>query len=142
MSDRKKELAIVVGCGTLGSRVANEIYDSGANMIVIDRNPDAFQRLGSTFGGLTITGDSCDLDVLKKADIERASTLIAVTDFENNNIFVGQAAKVLFGVKNVIVRVADKTKEAIYKDLGIQSICLAELSANAVIDYYKGGSGK
>ena len=142
MSPRKKQLAIVVGCGTLGSRVANEIYDSGANVIVIDRNPDAFQRLGSTFGGLTITGDSCDLDVLKKADIKHASTLIAVTNFENNNIFVGQAAKVLFGVKNVIVRVVDKSKEAIYEDLGIRSICLAELSANAVIDFYKGGKAQ
>ena len=140
MSDRKKELAVVVGCGTLGSRVANEIYDSGANVIVIDRNADSFQRLGSTFGGLTIVGDGCDLDVLIKADVENAQTLIAVTDFENNNIFIGQAAKILYGVNNVIVRVVDKSKEAIYKDMGIRSICLAELSANAVLDFYRGGN--
>ncbi len=140
MSNRKSNLTIVVGCGTLGARVANEIYDSGANVIVIDRNQDSFQRLESSFGGLTIVGDACDFEVLKRAEIASATTVIAVTDFENNNIFVGQAAKALFNVENVIVRVIDKNKEKIYKDMGISTICPAELSANAVIDYYKDGN--
>ncbi len=139
LNNTKKNLTIVVGCGTLGARVANEIYDSGANVIVIDRYKDSFSRLESSFGGLTIVGDACDFDVLKKAEIETANTLIAVTNFENNNIFVGQAAKVLFNVDTVIVRVIDKDKEAIYKDMDIQTICPAELSAKTVIDFYNGG---
>ena len=139
MSKEKNNLTLVVGCGTLGARVANEIYDSGANVIVIDRNGDSFNRLESSFGGLTIVGDACDFEVLKRAEIARATTVIAVTDFENNNIFIGQAAKALFNVENVIVRVIDKNKEAIYKDMGISTICPAELSANAVIDCYRGG---
>lgn len=139
LNNTKKNLTIVVGCGTLGARVANEIYDGGNNVIVVDRHKESFSRLESSFGGLTVVGDACDLDVLKKAEIEKADTLIAVTNFENNNIFVGQAAKALFNVDNVIVRVIDKDKEAIYKDMGIQTICPAELSAKTVIDFYKEG---
>ena len=139
MTNRKDNLTIVVGCGTLGARVANEIYDSGANVIVIDRTQSAFHQLESSFGGMTITGDSCDLEVLRRAGIEKATTVIAVTDFENNNIFVGQAAKLLFGVENVIVRVIHKDKEAIYKDMGISTICPVELSADAVLGIYSGG---
>ena len=139
MKNKKKNLTIVVGCGTLGARVANEIYDSGASVIVIDRAPESFRRLDSSFGGLTVVGDSCDFDVLKKAEIESANTVIAVTDFENNNIFIGQAAKALFNVENVIVRVIDVNKEEIYRDMGIRTICPARLSADAVIDFYNGG---
>lgn len=142
MSKKKKDLTIVVGCGSLGARVANEIYDTGASVIVIDRTPEAFQRLDSSFGGLTVVGDSCDFAVLKKAEIEKATTVIAVTDFENNNIFIGQAAKVLFNVENVIVRIIDMNKEKIYRDMGIRTICPAQLSADAVIDFYNGGSQK
>lgn len=139
MSKEKNNLTIVVGCGTLGARVANEIYHSGANVIVMDRKAESFHRLESSFGGLTFVGDACDLEALRRAEIEKATTVIAVTEFENNNIFVGQAAKALFNVENVIVRVIDKNKEAIYKDMGISTICPAELSANTVIDYYRGG---
>ena len=67
------------------------------------------------------------------------SRLSVVTDFENNNIFVGQMAKALYHVENVIVRVIDKQKEAIYSDMGIRTICPAELSANAVIDFHHRG---
>lgn len=142
MANKKKELTIVAGCGTLGARVANEIYHSGANVIVIDRHKDAFERLDSSFGGLTVTGDSCDFAVLKRAEIESANTVIAVTDFENNNIFIGQAAKALFNVENVIVRIVDKDKEALCSEMGIRTICPAELSANTVIDFYNGGRQK
>ena len=139
MNNRKENLTIVAGCGTLGARVANEIYHTGANVIVIDRDADAFRRLDSSFGGLTIVGDSCDFETLKRADIEKATTLIAVTNFENNNIFVGQAAKSLFNVENVMVRIIHKDKESLCTDMGISTICPAQLSADEVIEIYQGG---
>ena len=138
MTNRKNNLTIVVGCGTLGARVANEIYHTGANVIVIDRTADSFRRLESSFGGQTIVGNSCDIEVLKRADIEKATTVIAVTDFENNNIFVGQAAKALFHVDNVMVRVLHKDKESLCTNMGISTICPAQLSAEEVIELYRG----
>ena len=139
MSNRKENLTIVVGCGTLGARVANEIYHTGANVIVVDRTADSFRRLESSFGGLTIVGDGCDFEVLKRADIEKATTVIASTNFENNNIFVGQAAKALFKVENVIVRIFHKDKESLCTDMGISTICPAQLSADEVIELYQEG---
>jgi len=134
MSKKKEGLTIVVGCGELGATVATHIYDHNGNVIVIDRHKDSFSLLASSFGGMTIMGDGCDFEILRRADIEHADTVIAVTDFDNNNIFIGQTAKAIFNVKNVIVRVKDKNVEAIYKDMGIKTICPAELATNAVIN--------
>ncbi|MCM8757704.1 MAG: NAD-binding protein, partial [Candidatus Omnitrophica bacterium] len=44
---------IIVGCGRVGSELANLLSQEGHNVVVIDRNPQAFLRLGATFNGLT-----------------------------------------------------------------------------------------
>ena len=59
--------------------------------------------------------------------------------FENNNIFIGQAAKKMFNVEKVIIRIINNDLRPIYESMGIETICPAELSANAVLDFYYGG---
>lgn len=139
MGKKKTNLTIIIGCGQLGSRIANEIYHDDANVIVIDRHSESFSRLDSSFGGLTVTGDACDFEILKKAEIEKATCVIAVTDFENNNIFIGQAAKKMFNVEKVIIRIINNDLRPIYETMGINTVCPAELSASAVMDFYNGG---
>ena len=58
---------IVVGCGRVGSTVALELIEDGHDVVVIDRRADSFQRLGSDFGGRTMTGVGFDRDVLVEA---------------------------------------------------------------------------
>ena len=45
---------IVVGCGRVGSQLANMLSDNGSNVCVIDRNVDSFANLGRNFNGSTI----------------------------------------------------------------------------------------
>ena len=71
---------IVVGCGDVGSQVATLLSTEGNNVAVIDKNPSAFKRLGSTFNGLTINGYGFDEDVLKQAGIAACDMFAAVTD--------------------------------------------------------------
>ncbi len=142
MAKKRSNLTIIVGCGQLGSRIANEIYHGDANVIVIDRHQDAFSHLDSSFGGLTIVGDACDFEILRKAEIEKASCVIAVTDFENNNIFIGQAAKKLFNVEKVIIRVLNDDLRPIYEPMGIETVCPSQLTAKAVMDFYNAGGNE
>ena len=43
--------AIIAGCGLVGSRVATMLSRDGHNVSVIDKNPDAFNRLPPEFDG-------------------------------------------------------------------------------------------
>ncbi len=45
---------IVVGCGRVGSQLATLLSVEGHNVVVIDRDPEAFKRLGTLFNGITI----------------------------------------------------------------------------------------
>ena len=46
---------IVVGCGRVGSQLASMLSENGNNVSVIDENPAAFDNLGGSFNGTTVT---------------------------------------------------------------------------------------
>ena len=51
---------IVVGCGRVGSQLANMLSDNGANVYVIDVAAESFANLGRGFNGTKIQGIGFD----------------------------------------------------------------------------------
>lgn len=132
--DKKSDenYTIVIGCGRLGANLANTLSDEGGNVLIIDKSKDAFRKLSPSFGGLSITGDALDLDVLQEAQINKASVVVAVTNSDNANIMVAQIARELFKIKRVIARLYDPERECVYREFGIDTICPAILSAKEI----------
>jgi trk system potassium uptake protein len=48
---------IIVGCGRVGSELANILQKEKHNVVVIDKDPKSFKRLGSNFNGITLAGN-------------------------------------------------------------------------------------
>src|SRR3989338_1812742 len=113
---------IIVGCGRVGSELAKLLSAEGHDLVVIDKNPSAFDRLGGTFNGLTLVGNGFSLSLLKQAGIEKADAFCAVTNCDNTNLVSAQAAKKIFKVPKVIARVYDPQRAHIYKALGLDII--------------------
>lgn len=128
----KKNYTIIVGCGRLGSNLADALSTQGENVLVIDENKDNFKRLSSNFGGLTLRGDGTDVNKLIEAKIAAATTVISVTNDDNTNIMIAQMAKEIFNVKQIIARIYDPQCESIYNSLGISTICPSTLSSNEI----------
>lgn len=129
---KEKNYTVIIGCGRLGANIANEISNEGSNVLIIDESSDAFRRLASNFGGLSVVGDGTDLDKLREIKLEDASTVIAVTNDDNTNIMIAQIARELFSVERVIARLYDPKCETVYRDLGINTICPSALSAKEI----------
>ena len=113
---------IIVGCGRVGSQLAQILSPEGHNVVIIDKNPGAFKRLGPDFNGITICGIGFDPEILKRAGIERADALAAVTNGDNSNIMVSQIAKKMYNVPRVITRIYDPLRADIYKKFGLNTI--------------------
>ncbi|MDD4894757.1 MAG: TrkA family potassium uptake protein [Candidatus Omnitrophica bacterium] len=113
---------IIVGCGRVGSELAKLLSSEGHNVVVIDKDPAAFERLGGTFNGLTLAGNGFSLSLLKQAGIEKADAFCAVTNGDNTNLVSAQAAKKIFNVPKVIARIYDPERAHIYKALGLDII--------------------
>lgn len=113
---------IIVGCGRVGSRLARTLSLQGHTVTVVDKDPVAFELLGTSFKGKTVTGIGFDQDVLKQAGIQRVDALAAVTSSDETNVVTARLAKRIFRVPRVAARVYDPRKAEIYRRLGLQTI--------------------
>lgn len=105
---------LVIGCGRLGTRLAEMLDERGHDVAVIDYNPDDFRLLSDDFSGITVTGFPMDLEALKSAGIENCDGVAVVTPDDNLNITVSQIAQKFFGVTNVIARISDPRRETVF----------------------------
>ncbi|MBR5273450.1 MAG: TrkA family potassium uptake protein [Clostridia bacterium] len=126
-----KQSVMIVGCGQLGSMLAENLCEGENSVTVIDSNDSAFKKLSPNFGGFTICADAMDPESLRDADIENMDIVLVTTDNDNVNIFVAQLAKEIFNVPQVIARLYDIKREGVYKEFGIKTICPTVLSAEA-----------
>ena len=125
---------IIVGCGRVGSELANLLSQQGNDVVVIDKNAASFERLGRTFNGLTLLGNGFDLQLLKQAGIEKADAFCAVTNGDNTNLVSAQAAKKIFKVPKVLARIYDPQRAQIYSALGLDIISGTVLFASMLRD--------
>lgn len=133
LENRKKEdYVIIIGCGRLGANIANTLSDNDEDVLIMDTQKNAFRRLTSDFGGLSVVANGTDMESLNNAQIKRATSVIAVTNHDNTNIMIAQIARDVFHVDNVIARLYDPERESVYQALGIKTICPAALSAKEV----------
>lgn len=126
------EYFIIIGSGRLGANLANTLSDEGGNVLIIDKDKNAFRKLSPSFGGLAVTGDGTDFDVLQEAQIDKADVLVVVTNNDNTNVMIAQIAKEIFKVKRVIARLYDPERGCVYREFGIDTICPAVLSAKEI----------
>lgn len=123
---------IVIGCGKVGSRFAQVLSEEGHDVVIVDRDSNSFKILDPDFEGITITGVPIDQDVLKKAGIETADVLAALTPDDNINIMVSQVAKEIFKVPKVIARIYDPAREEVFHQFGLTTICPTKMTVEAI----------
>ncbi len=130
---------VVVGCGRVGSQLANLLSIEGDNVTVIDKDPDAFRRLGTTFNGVTLKGLGFDEEILEEAGIRNCDAFAAVTNLDNTNLMGAEVARKIFGVKQVVARLYNPQRERTYQQLDLDYVCGTTLVAEKLLDKVRAG---
>lgn len=125
---------IIVGCGRLGSELANSLWLDRHDIAVIDQDPEAFLRLAKTFTGNRIVGHAMDQDTLKQARIEDADAFVAVTGDDNLNIISARIAREVYYVPRVVTRIYDPIRASIYERLGVPTVSTTTWAVNKIED--------
>lgn len=123
---------IVIGCGKVGSGFAEAMAAEGHDIVIVDNDAAALERISPDFSGIKVSGVPIDQDVLKRAGIERADALTAVTPDDNINIMVCQIAKELYKVKRVVARIYNPEREHIFHQFGLDTICPTHISVDVI----------
>jgi trk system potassium uptake protein TrkA len=126
---------VIVGCGRVGSVLADSFDRAGHDVIIIDTSTAAFDRLPGSFGGSAIRGDGTDEDTLRRAGADGADLFIAMTEGDNRNVMASQLAAEALGAKQVIAKINDPLRASAYAELGLATLCRTNLMATAVSDF-------
>lgn len=124
---------VIMGCGRVGASLARSLDSSGHTVAIVDRDPDAFLKLGKDFSGSTITGFGFDRDVLTRARTGDAYAFAAVSSGDNSNILSARVARETFGVRNVAARIYDPRRAQIFERLGIPTVATVRWTADQMM---------
>ncbi len=126
---------VIVGCGRVGSVLADAFDRAGHNVIVLDLKTTAFDRLPGSFRGAAVRGDGTDEDTLRRAGADGADVFMAMTEGDNRNVMSAQLATEELGAKQVIAKINDPLRASAYAELGIATLCRTNLMATAITDF-------
>lgn len=134
MLPTQKFFIVIVGCGHLGSYLANMLSHNGHSVVVIDINESAFDALSVEYSGFRVEGDATEFAVLKQAKTDKADLVITTTREDNINLMVAQVARKILRVPRVMARVFETKRAEVYSDLGIETICPTSIMGDVFIE--------
>lgn len=113
---------VIVGCGRVGAELCYHLFESGHQIVVVDINKEAFNRLHPDFRGRTLEGEGLAEGVLERAGIREADGLAAVTNSDTLNAVVAHAARTIYNVPNVVARNYDPNLRSVIEAFGLQTV--------------------
>jgi trk system potassium uptake protein len=126
---------VIVGCGRVGSTLAENLDADGHEVIIFDLRTSAFDRLPETFKGIAVRGDGTDEEVLRRAGAQGADIFLSLTEGDNRNIMAAQLATESFAIPQVIAKINDPVRAAAYSELGVVTLCRTNLMVDSVAKY-------
>jgi len=138
---RKARRVMVLGGGAVGSRVAEQLQEEGAEVVLIEGDPARAKVLSEKLPQVTIVqGDIADIDLLNEESITRMDLVIAATGDDAANVLACAFAatdKRPFTVA-VLHRLA---LLPLVRQFGIDAaLSPRTASANAVLRHVRGGT--
>ena len=124
---------VIAGCGRVGSELAMSLERLGHEVVVIDKNAKAFERLRDDFEGKSLTGFAFDRDILEEAGIKESEAFASVTSGDNSNILSARVAKEHYRVPQVVARIYDPRRAQIYQRLGIQTVATVRWTTDQIL---------
>jgi len=124
---------MIIGCGRIGSVLANRLDEEGHQVVVLDRDQQAFRRLSEKFSGGRIVGNGLIEEFVHPTLQEKTDLLFVSTEKDNVNLMISQRVKKNVQVGRVITVVHDSVIAGLYKELGLETVCSTDLVLKEVL---------
>ena len=127
-----------MGCGGVGTLVAETLSQVGHDVVVLDSNPESFRRLPEDLKRKAIVGDGTQREDLTTAGIDEAEVFVAVSSSDTANALASQMAKHVFQVDKVICRINDPANYAMYTNLGLDAVSATQVVSHLIVEKVSG----
>ncbi|MFP4573477.1 MAG: Trk system potassium transporter TrkA, partial [Desulfobacterales bacterium] len=108
---------IIVGAGEVGYHIASRMSSENKDVVVIDRDSAAIQRLTDNVDVEAINGSGSSPKVLKEAGLKDAEILLAVTNSDETNLVACLMADVISPTTKKLARIREGDFDAYHQVL-------------------------
>jgi voltage-gated potassium channel len=119
--DSLQDHHLICGFGRVGRQVARDLKVSGQPFVVIDANPDN-REIAEEMDAALLEGRPSEDDVLRRAGIERARSVLACMDSDAENIFTTLTARELRPDITIVARASVEDSEKKLKRAGADRV--------------------
>ena len=127
---------VIVGCGRVGSVLA-DAFDRAGHQVIVARHeddrlrPPARHRSAAPPSAATAPTRTPSAGPAPR----RADLFMAMTEGDNRNVMSAQLATEALGARQVIAKINDPLRASAYAELGIATLCRTNLMASAVSEF-------
>jgi len=137
---------VIIGAGEVGFHIANHLALENKNVVVIDKNADALQRVSDNTDVQVINGSGSSPVILTEAGIKQAEILLAVTDSDETNLVACLVANILSPATKKLARIRSADFDTFYETFSehaphIDTIINPEIEVVKTIDRFMSVSG-
>jgi len=137
MPIEKEERLVVVGYGVVGKSIVDELKRARVKFVVVDRNEDALLDKGFDY----VVGDGSNEEILRRAGVASASTIIIALNSDTDAIFATLVARTLNPDAIILTRanapICDKIYRAGADYVASVSIVVGQMVAKLVISEHE-----
>jgi trk system potassium uptake protein TrkA len=106
----------IAGAGNVGTFIANDLADTGHDVLLIEQNEDVALRVQVKDGVDVTIADACEVASLRSAGLEACEVVVAATGDDEDNLVISLLAKQEFAVPRVIARVNHPKNEWLFNE--------------------------
>jgi trk system potassium uptake protein TrkA len=129
---------MIVGGGTISYYLATLLQDMRIEIKIIEKDKERCEFLAERLPGVTIiNGDGTDRDLLLEEGLPNAEALVALTDLDEENIFLALSAKKSSSAK-LIAKVDRLPFDDVIDSLDIDSVIYPKyVTADSILQYVR-----
>jgi voltage-gated potassium channel Kch len=132
MARKTEGHVIVCGYGIVGSKIVEQLQESGVGFVVVETDPQKAERLRGA-GYSVVLGDATRSSVLKEAGIEGAKAVAVVLDNDAKNLFAVITARDMRRDIFIATRANDEFVKEKLIEAGANHIVMPQVTASKEI---------
>lgn len=128
--DAEKAFVVILGGGRVGRATAEHLTATGIEYCLVEKLPDRAGKLPHT-----VLGDAADIEVLKAAGLERATTVAVTTHDDDMNVYLTLYCRRLRPGLQILSRATlDRNVSTLYRAGADIVLSYASMGANAIFN--------
>ena len=107
---------MIAGAGSVGMAIGEDLIQKGYEVVVMEREPAAVEKISAQSSVPLIVGDACEVASLHSAGAATVDVMVAATGDDEDNLVISLLAKQEFAIPRVVARVNNSRNQWLFNE--------------------------